>query len=115
MPMRCAASRTVSPRSQATSWPSMVRSTWSGRACVRVMSSTVVAIVPLRFLTAAATGCSMPERTLTASNLHTWRQVSHLMQLPTSMTCSCFFSPLMQLVGHFLAQSMQPVQASASM
>src|SRR5665811_391257 len=50
MPMRCAASRMVSPRSQATSWPSMVRSTWSGRARVRVMSSAVVAIVPLRFL-----------------------------------------------------------------
>src|SRR5665648_28801 len=30
----------------------MVRSTWSGRAWVRVMSSAVVAIVPLRFLTA---------------------------------------------------------------
>src|SRR5450759_2801251 len=29
----------------------MVRSTWSGRACVRVMSSVVVAIVLLRFLT----------------------------------------------------------------
>ncbi len=57
----------------------------------------------------------MPERTLTASNLHTWRQVSHLMQLLASITCGCFRSPLMHSVGHFLAQSMQPVQASASM
>ena len=57
----------------------------------------------------------MPERTLTASNLQTWRQVSHLMQLATSMTCSCFFSPVMHAVGHFLAHSVQPVQASASM
>ena len=57
----------------------------------------------------------MPECTLTASNLQTWRQVSHLMQLATSITCSCFLSPVMHDVGHFLAQSMQPVHASASM
>jgi hypothetical protein len=57
----------------------------------------------------------MPDHTLTAANLQTWRQVSHLMQLLTSMTWGCFFSPLMQLTGHFLAQSVQPVQTSASM
>src|SRR5674476_957086 len=56
MPTRCAASGTVSPRSQATSCPSMVRSTWSGRAWVRVISSAVVAIVPLRFLTGSRGG-----------------------------------------------------------
>src|SRR5450830_856861 len=56
MPTRCAASRMVSPRSPATSWPSMVRSTWSGRAWVRVMSSAVVAICPLRFLTGGRGG-----------------------------------------------------------
>src|SRR5450759_28713 len=56
MPTRCAASRMVSPRSPATSWPSMVRSTWSGRAWVRVMSSAVVAIGPLRFLTGGRGG-----------------------------------------------------------
>ncbi len=57
----------------------------------------------------------MPERIFTASNLQTWRQVSHLMQPATSMTWGCFFSPVMTLVGHFLAHSVQPVQASASM
>ncbi len=58
---------------------------------------------------------AMPERIFTASNLQTWRQVSHLMQPATSMTWGCFLSPAMTLVGHFLAQRPQPVQASASM
>ena len=57
----------------------------------------------------------MPECTLTAPNLQTWRQVSHLMQPLTSITCGCFFSPLMTPVGHFLAHSVQPVHASGSM
>ena len=117
MPTRCAASRMVSPRSQATSWPSIVTSTWPGRGLACGMFSTVVAMLSSQLLAqAAATAAARsPERTLTASNLQTWRQVSHLMHSASSITCSCFFSPVMQAVGHFLAQSMQPVQSSGSM
>ena len=57
----------------------------------------------------------MPDRTLTASNLQTCRQVSHLMQAATSMTWDCFFSPEIHDVGHFLAHRVQPVQVSGSM
>jgi len=64
---------------------------------------------------AAAFVGALPERTTTASNLHTWRQVSHLMQAAGSMTWGCLGAPVIACVGHFLAQRRQPVQAAGSM
>jgi len=42
---------------------------------------------------------SIPVSTGIASNLHTWRQVSHLMQSFWSMTWTCLASPLMAWAG----------------
>ena len=39
-------------------------------------------------------------------------QAPHLMHLLTSMTCFCFFSPVMAPTGQLRAHLVQPLQAS---
>ena len=64
-------------------------------------------------VSSTSTAASYP--TSTASRLQTSLQMPHLMHSSWSIVCGCFFSPAMASCGQRLAQSVQPLQRSASM